>query len=85
MGRTRTKSKKSSASSTAEKDGPSIESLFAKAQSLLTQCDYDLAQKFALRILQRTPGNADAKELLGVTQLEKGQLEEAKEVRSSCP
>ena len=80
MGRTKVKSKKITGSSSAEKEPPSIEALFAKAQSLLTQCDYDLAQKFALRILQREPANADARELLGVTQLEKGQLEDARQV-----
>ncbi|EJD06692.1 uncharacterized protein FOMMEDRAFT_102559 [Fomitiporia mediterranea MF3/22] len=78
MGRTRVKNKKATSTvSSSGKEDPSIESLFSKAQSLLTQCDYDLSQKFALRILQRAPHNADAKELLGVTQLEKGELEEA--------
>ncbi|KAL5526609.1 hypothetical protein ACEPAF_8333 [Sanghuangporus sanghuang] len=83
MGRTRIRSKKTSVSGTSENDGPSIEALFTKAQSLLTQCEYDLAQNFAFRILQRAPGNVEAKELLGVTQLEKGQLEEAKETFQS--
>ncbi|KAL5485970.1 hypothetical protein ACEPAI_7014 [Sanghuangporus weigelae] len=86
MGRTRIRAKKTLVSGISEKDGPSIEALFTKAQSLLTQCDYDLAQKFAFRILQRAPGNVEAKELFGVTQLEKGQLEEAKETfRSLLP
>lgn len=82
MGRQRIKSKKAAVSTSSEKEEPTIESLFAKAQSLITQCDYDLAQKFALRVLKRAPSNAEAKELLGVTQLEKGELEEAKQV---CP
>ncbi|KAI5119440.1 hypothetical protein M0805_008379 [Coniferiporia weirii] len=78
MGRTRVKNKKAAASSTTEKETPSLDSLFAKAQLLVTQCDYDLAQKFALRILERAPERADAKELLGVTQLEKGELDDAR-------
>lgn len=82
MGRTRVKSKKSLVTTNGESSQPSLEALFTKAQALLTQCDYDLAQKFALRILERSPSNVDAKELLGITQLEKGQLSQAKKVRA---
>ena len=87
MGRTRTKSKKAGKVvienvASEKKSDPSIESLFAKAYDLVTQYDYDLAQKFANRILERSPGNTEAIELLGVTQLEKGDLEEASQVYS---
>ena len=81
MGRIRVKSKKSSATSKDETSQPSVESLFSKAQTLLTQCDYDLAQKFALRILERSPASVEAKEMLGITQLEMGQLSQARKVR----
>ena len=80
MGRTRVKTRKAASGSTDVKEQPSVEALLTKAQALVTQCDYDLAQKFTLRILQRAPDNIDAKELLGVIQLERGDLEEAKEV-----
>ncbi|KAH8118077.1 hypothetical protein DFH11DRAFT_1724053 [Phellopilus nigrolimitatus] len=83
MGRTRVKTKKTIASSASQKELPSVDSLLAKAQLLVTQCDYDLAQKFAHRVLERAPSNADAKELLGVTQLENGQLEEARKTFQS--
>lgn len=58
-----------------------MEALLSKAQTLVTQCDYDLAQKFTLRILERVPNHIDAKELLGVIHLERGNLDEAKDVR----
>ena len=85
MGRTRVKNKKTSSTSAADKEGHSVEALFKKAQSLIVQCNYELAQKFAQRILDRAPNNADAKELLGVTQLELGELEEARQVSSILP
>ena len=84
MGRTRTKSKKSQVLSattpeTDEKSGPATSALLEKAQALIGQCDYDLARRFAGRILERSPKNADAKEILGVCQLEMGELDEAKQ------
>lgn len=82
MGRTRVKTKKATASSTDVKETPSVEALLSKAQTLVTQCDYELAQKFTLRILERVPNHIDAKELLGVIQLERGDLDEAKQVRA---
>lgn len=81
MGRTRAKTKKATSSTATEKLPPTIESLWEKAQSLLIQCDYPLAQKFALRILERDSNHHDAKELLGVTQLELGELDDARNVR----
>lgn len=84
MGRTRVKTKKAATSSSTEKN-PTIESLFEKAQTLLTRCDYDLAQKFAIRILERAPAHNEAKELLGITQLELGELEDARNVSMPFP
>lgn len=84
MGRTRTKTKRikpSASNSTVEAaEPPSIPSLLEKAQSLIVQCDYDLAQRFAQRILEREPRNVEAKEILGVTQLETGDIDSAKQV-----
>lgn len=57
---------------------PSVASLLEKAQLLLVQCDYDLALKFARRVLEQDPKNAEAKEMLGVSLLELGEIEEAK-------
>lgn len=89
MGRTRTKSKKVAALSTKaanpeeNKSPPTVAALLEKAQSLIVECDYDLAGRFAQRILDREPNNVQAKELLGVVQLETGDLDAAKTVR--CP
>ncbi|EPT05567.1 hypothetical protein FOMPIDRAFT_1155364 [Fomitopsis schrenkii] len=84
MGRTRTKSKKAAALSTKaanleeSKSEPTVTALLEKAQSLLVECDYDLAGRFARRILDREPNSVQGKELLGVVQLETGDLDAAK-------
>ncbi|KDQ59230.1 hypothetical protein JAAARDRAFT_33954 [Jaapia argillacea MUCL 33604] len=78
MGRTQTKSKRTRSSGTA-KNPPSIPELFQKAQSLIDRCDYDLATLFLHRILEQSPSNPDAKEMLGVVLIETGQLDSAKE------
>jgi hypothetical protein len=89
MGRIRTKSKKTTAlvESTPDnkpsKASPTIPALLEKAQGLIVQCNYELAQQFARRILENEPQHADAREMLGVCQLEMGDLDEAKEVRPS--
>ena len=85
MGRTRPKTRKVKpivTPNTAEgpSTAPSIPALLEKAQSLIVQCDYELAGRFARRILECEPGNVEAKEILGVTQLETGELDAAKEV-----
>jgi len=86
MGRTRTKTRKAPPPTSnltetpREKNSePSIESLLQKAQELIVQCDYDLAGKFVERVLQRAPHNVEAKETLGVVQLETGLLDAAKQ------
>ncbi len=86
MGRTRPKTRKIkpiTTSNSAEEPAPppSIPALLEKAQVLIAQCDYDLAGRFARRILEREPQNVEAKEILGVSQLETGELLAAKEVR----
>ncbi|KAG5634925.1 hypothetical protein H0H81_000315 [Sphagnurus paluster] len=85
MGRTRTKKNAASKAadphvqhSPAQKD-PSVASLLEKAQSLIVQCDYDLARRFIERILKQKPSNAEAKEMLGVVLIETGEIEAAKE------
>jgi len=83
MGRTRSRKK---ASKTIDPpvqqigNPPSIASLLEKAQSLIVQCDYELALRFIRRILSQESTNVEAKEMLGVVQLETGELEAAKEV-----
>ncbi|KAF5382171.1 hypothetical protein D9615_004402 [Tricholomella constricta] len=85
MGRTRTKKKASSKATdpsvqhAATQNAPSVASLLEKAQSFIVQCDYDLAQRFIGRILEQEPNNAEAKEMLGVVLLERGELDAAKE------
>jgi Flp pilus assembly protein TadD len=90
MGRTRNKKKVVSKAteppiqhtiSTTSKS-PSIAALVEKAQSLIEQCDYDLAHRFIRRILDQQPTNVEAKEMLGVLLLEIGEISGAKEVRS---
>ncbi|KAL0573692.1 hypothetical protein V5O48_008263 [Marasmius crinis-equi] len=63
----------------ATSKAPSIESLLEKAQSLITQCDYELALRFIQRILDQQPSHAEAKELRGVVQLEMGDVDAAKQ------
>ncbi|KAF7797097.1 hypothetical protein EIP86_008289 [Pleurotus ostreatoroseus] len=83
MGRARPKTKKTKqvvTENTAEpSQAPSIPALLEKAQTLVAQCNYELATLFVKRILERAPENADAKEMLGVVQLESGELESAKQ------
>ena len=88
MGRTRPKTRKARppASELAEslrenKSEPTVAALLEKAQDLIVQCDYDLAGKFVERVLKRSPHNVEAKEILGVVQLETGLLDSAKQVR----
>ncbi|KAH9838479.1 uncharacterized protein C8Q71DRAFT_832634 [Rhodofomes roseus] len=84
MGRTRTKTKKGTVLSTKvsaveeSQSEPSVGALLEKAQSLVVECDYDLAGRFARRILEREPNSVEGKELLGVIQLETGDLDAAK-------
>ncbi|KAL6307451.1 TPR-like protein [Sparassis latifolia] len=83
MGRTRTKSRKAALVAkkyVAEepKAVPSIPALLEKAQSLVVQCDYELAKRFAQRVLEREPNHTQAKEILGVVYLETGELDAAK-------
>ena len=83
MGRTKPKKKvhlKAKDLLSESKKAPSITSLLAKAQSLIEQCDYDLALRFIRRILDQDPNNAEAKEMLGVALLETGEIEGAKQV-----
>lgn len=87
MGRTRPKSKKSKlirGEHAAEQSSPQppISSLLEKAQTLIVQCDYALAERFIRRILERESNNAEAKEMLAVALLETGEIAAAKEVRS---
>lgn len=95
MGRTRIKKRvsnkttdspaqlKSKSASSTSSTAPSIPSLLEKAEALIEQCDYELSLRFIRRILEREPGNAVAREMMGVALLETGELEEAKEVLSS--
>jgi len=92
MGRTRTRSKNqrhiptkttTTESSSSSSTTPSVPALINKAQSIIEQCDYDLADQFIQRILQRSPKNVEAREMLGVVQLELGQVQEARKVGSS--
>ncbi|KAM5535934.1 hypothetical protein V8D89_010374 [Ganoderma adspersum] len=88
MGRTRPKTKKIKPLVTENTSGgptpaPSIPALLEKAQILIVQCDYELAGRFARRVLEHEPGNVEAKEMLGVTQLETGEIFAAKETFQS--
>lgn len=88
MGRTRPKNRKARppindlAERHEEKGSePTVEALLEKTQELIVQCDYNLAGRFLDRVLKRAPDHAEAKEMLGVVQLETGLLDAAKQVR----
>lgn len=59
---------------------PLTSSIYEKAQGLVVQCNYDLAQKFLLRVLEQEPGHTGARELLGEVLLEVGDIDAAKQV-----
>ena len=82
MGRVRAKTKKGVATPSAAngKEEPTEAALLEKARTLVVQCNYDLAKKFAARLLERDPKHVDGKELLGIIQIELGELDEAKSV-----
>jgi thioredoxin-like negative regulator of GroEL len=84
MGRTRTKKVKQAkptiAHAPSSQPEPTIESLFEKAQELLIQCNYDLAHRFVQRILDRDPTNIEAREMSAVVDLERGEIENARQV-----
>ncbi|KAI0033067.1 TPR-like protein [Vararia minispora EC-137] len=90
MGRTRTKQKKlpyaaDSSDDATAKSEPPLEALLEKAQDLLVQCDFELAGRFVDRVLQRSPHHAEAKEILGVVQLELGNVEDARQLSDEDP
>ncbi|EKM78886.1 hypothetical protein AGABI1DRAFT_121265 [Agaricus bisporus var. burnettii JB137-S8] len=62
---------------------PSIPALLEKAQELIVQCDYELALRFVRRILELQPENVEAREMLGVSLLETGEIDAAKEAFQS--
>ncbi|KAJ8521892.1 hypothetical protein ONZ45_g1439 [Pleurotus djamor] len=83
MGRLKTKKRaatKATDSPSNSKVQPTVQALLEKTESLIEQCDYELALQFAKRILQQEPKNVAAREMLGVSLLETGELMEAKEV-----
>ncbi|KAG6817690.1 hypothetical protein H0H87_005449 [Tephrocybe sp. NHM501043] len=91
MGRTRTKKKAASkvtnppALHSSPQNAPSVAALLEKAQSLIIQCNYELAQRFTRRILDQDPSNAEAKEMLGVSLLETGEIDAAREANAPSP
>ena len=82
MGRNQKNAKKSKIKFSSQVS-PSISSLLTKAQSLVAQCDYELALRFIQRVLDIQPENVEAREMKGVVETETGDLIKAKEVRSS--
>lgn len=82
MGRTRTAKKqhtKATDPPAQHSKPPSIPALLEKAQELIVQCDYELALRFVRRILELQPENVEAREMLGVSLLETGEIDAAKE------
>lgn len=78
MGRTKAKTKKRALIEVQSPQNsgsvPSVPALYEKAQTLVEQCDYELAAKFLRRILERESTHVQARELLGVVLLELGDL-----------
>ncbi|KAH6909077.1 hypothetical protein BKA70DRAFT_224470 [Coprinopsis sp. MPI-PUGE-AT-0042] len=85
MGRTKPAKKGRSKPDATQKTAaqPTIDSLLKKTQELIVQCDYELAAKFARRIVEQDAANVDAKEMLGVSLLESGEVDEARQVFES--
>jgi Flp pilus assembly protein TadD len=52
-----------------------------KAHTLLAQSNFDLAKKFLERALVLEPTNLEARELLGIAELEEGDAEKGRAVR----
>lgn len=75
MGRTRTRAKNHGP---AVSSAPSISSLLEKAQELIIQCDYELAQRFIQRVIDKEPTNVEAREMMGVVLLEMGEVKDAR-------
>jgi hypothetical protein len=88
MGRTKTRTKRVERKQNITLDshasgaspGPSTSALYEKAQTLVEQCDYELAAKFLRRILDTDGVHMEAQELLGVVLLELGDLSAAEKV-----
>ena len=86
MGRTRTtntrtrhlKAATNSQATSSATTPPGVPDLLAKAQSLVEQCNYQLAARFLQRILETDATHVEARELLGVVQLELGDLDAAR-------
>ncbi|AAW44010.1 hypothetical protein CNBF2810 [Cryptococcus deneoformans B-3501A] len=82
------RSKKGGRSSTGSKQAPPPQSsgqphdaasLIEKAHTLLAQSNFELAIKFLERALEVEPTHAEAKELLGIAELEGGDAERGRE------
>jgi tetratricopeptide (TPR) repeat protein len=69
-----------SASANGSTAGPSAASLIDKAHTLLAQSNFDLAIQFLNRALEIDPENLEARELVGVGELEGGDAEVGREV-----
>jgi Flp pilus assembly protein TadD len=54
-----------------------------KAHTLLAQSNFELAIKFLARAIQLEPANLEARELLGVAELEGGDPDVGREVSES--
>lgn len=64
---------------------PSVTDLVKKAQSLMGEMDLELARRFVDRILELEPQNFEAREMLGIIEVEEGNIPTAREVRSVNP
>ncbi|KAF8638296.1 hypothetical protein AX17_002316 [Amanita inopinata Kibby_2008] len=89
MGRTRPKKNVISKATNAPVNqgsphkAPSIPALLEKAQSLVVQCDYELALRFARRVLEIQPNHVEATEIVGISLLETDEIDAAKQTFAS--
>lgn len=85
MGRTKTAAetkglRNTSPTKTASKNEPSVPELLAKAQSLMGEMDFELARRFATRILEMESNHFEAREMLGIMEAEEGNIDAARTV-----
>ncbi|KAF8340566.1 TPR-like protein [Cantharellus anzutake] len=75
--------KNSETTRSLQKAPPSIPDLLGSAQSLMDQMNFESARRFVDRILERDPANSKGREMLGLIEIEDGNIDAARKAFSS--